>query len=89
MDPSLFDKPVTTDEWRKRQGDPPGSYAETSTSAAYFQNKKLGVVPGGVNAAVYEEDPTGDVTRDKMSDHQHVRDKALADEAAKGSKVKP
>ena len=83
MDPSLFDKPVTKEEWSKRQGDPPGSYGEDSDSVAYFQNKKIGAVPGGAKEHWYAEDPTGQTARDQMDDHRQKRDKALTAEKAK------
>jgi glutaminase-like protein len=40
IDPSLSDRPLTKDEWKKIQGNPPGAYEEVTDSKPYFSNKK-------------------------------------------------
>lgn len=76
IDPSLADRPITKEQWRKIQGDPAGAYGEVSDSGAYFQNQKLGYAP--------LKDPTGEIAKQQMKDHAVMRDKAL-----KAAKKKP
>lgn len=68
MDPSIASGPVTKEEWRRIQGNPPGAYDEYSDSKAYFKNDKKGY---------REEDPNGEKTKKKLEDHKKSRDKAL------------
>jgi hypothetical protein len=68
MDPSISDEPLTTDEWSKIMGDPAGAYAETSSSDAYFQNKKHGY---------YQGDSMGAKTKKQLEKHRKNRDANL------------
>lgn len=77
IDPSISDKPLTKQEWEKRMGNPPGAYAEQSDSKSYFENKKIGVTPGGTNSYAYEQDPTGQKAKEKMKEHSTNRDNNL------------
>jgi len=65
MDPSLFDKPVTVDEWRKRQQDDK-SKIETTDDKPYFRG------PGDIPVV---EDKDGAETKAKLAEHTRNRDK--------------
>ncbi len=71
LDPSLSDRPMTKEEWRRIQGDPPGAYGEESDSAAYFQNQKFGI---------REEDRDYSKTAAQLEAHRNSRDTALREQ---------
>ena len=68
IDPSISDRPLPKDEWRKIMDDPVGSYTEESGSDAYFQNQKYGI---------YKDDPNGDKTKTQLKIHRANRDANL------------
>jgi hypothetical protein len=68
MDPSIASGPVSKDEWRKIQGDPPGAYDEYSDSKAYFKNDKL---------KIREEDPEFKEADEQLKKHRKERDHCL------------
>ena len=72
MDPSLSNRPLTKNEWKQVQGNPPGAYEETSDSAAYFSSKKNGWL---------DEDPDLRHTCYQLEEHRRVRNARLAAEA--------
>src|SRR5262245_9780041 len=65
MDPSLFDKPVTVGEWKKRQQDET-SKIETTDDKPYFRE------PGDNRLS---EDNDGAKTKAKLAEHTRNRDK--------------
>lgn len=77
MDPSLADRPLTKDEWKKIQGNPAGAYEETTDSKAYFSNKKHGY---------RDEDPDMKETCAQLEIHKKDRDAARRAAAAKAKK---
>lgn len=64
MDPSLFDRPVTVDEWQQRQQDT-NSTIEITEDKYYFRE------PGNTNVV---EDPDYSATEAKLKEHVNSRD---------------
>jgi hypothetical protein len=64
IDPSIANGPITPEQWRAIQGNPPGSYFEYSSSDAYFQNQKFHIY----------ETSTPQKTENQLQKHRDSRD---------------
>lgn len=67
VDPSLSDRLLSKEEWKKIQGAPSGAYEEVTDSKAYFSNKKR---------KFREEDPDMRETCGQLEKHKRDRDAA-------------